>query len=168
MNDAANGTANGTQREAANDPAPMETPEQTAARVSRDAVKGKRRLASSVLAMEVVVFWLAIIVAIVMSHVAAAAAVPVGGALALACIVIAARIKRRWAFAAGSVLQVLAIACGFVVTTMFFVGAVFTLLWIAALRIGDSAIRVANQYAASVEQGDSGIDNRFGGAGPAR
>jgi hypothetical protein len=35
---------------------------------------------------------------------------------------------------------------------MFVVGAVFALLWIAALRIGDSAIRTANQYAASVGQ----------------
>lgn len=136
------------------DPADLETPEQTAARVARDAVKGKRRLASSVLGMEVVVFWLAIIVAVVMSHVAAAIAVPVGVALALACIVVAARIKRKWAYAAGSVLQVLAIACGVVVHTMFVVGAIFALLWIAALRIGDSAIRVAERYAASIESDD--------------
>lgn len=134
------------------EPADLETPQQTAVRVARDAVKGKRRLASSVLAMEVVVFWLAIIVAVVMSHVAAAIAVPVGVGLALACIVVAARIKRRWAYAAGSVLQVLAIACGVVVHTMFVVGAIFALLWIAALRIGDSAIRVAERYAASIER----------------
>jgi len=48
------------------------------------------------------------------------------------------------------VLQVLAIACGFAVPTMFFVGAVFALLWVAALRVGDSAIRTARKYAASV------------------
>jgi hypothetical protein len=123
-----------------------------AAAVRRDAVKGKRRLASSVLAMEFVVFWLAIIVAIVMSHVAAAVAVPVGGVLAVACLGLAAMIKRPWVFAAGSVLQVLAIACGFVVHTMFFIGAVFALLWIAALRVGDSAIRVADRFAASVRK----------------
>jgi hypothetical protein len=120
------------------------------AQVRRDAIKGKRRLASSVLAMEVVIFWLAIIVAIVMSGVSAPAALAVGGALALACIVIAARIKRRWAFAAGSVLQACAIACGFAVPVMFFVGALFAVLWFAALRVGDSAIRVADRFAASV------------------
>jgi hypothetical protein len=123
-----------------------------AAQVRRDAIKGKRRLASSVLAMEVVVFWLAIIVAIVSSGVSAAAALSVGGALALACIVIAARITSRWAFAAGSVLQVCAIGCGVVVHTMFFIGAIFALLWIAALRVGDSAIRVADRFAASVRK----------------
>jgi len=120
-----------------------------AARVHRDAVKGKRRLASSVLAMEVIVFWLAIIVAIVSSHVAVGLALGVGGALALCCIALAAMIKRPWAYRAGSVLQVLAIACGFAVPTMFFVGAVFALLWVAALRVGDSAIRTARKYAAS-------------------
>jgi hypothetical protein len=131
------------------------SPEELAAYVAsvhRDAVKGKRRLTSSVLAMEVVVFWLAIIVAIVSSHVAVGVAVGVGGALALACIVVAAMIKRPWAYLAGGVVQVLAIACGVAVHTMFVVGAVFALLWIAALRIGDSAIRTANQYAASVGQ----------------
>jgi hypothetical protein len=132
---------------------PTLTPDEIAERVAAvrlDAIKGKRRLASSVLAMEFVVFWLAIIVAVVMSHVAVAVAASVGGVLALACLVIAARIKKRWAFAAGSVLQVLAIVCGFVVPVMFFVGAVFALLWIAALRVGDSAIRVAERFAASV------------------
>jgi len=122
------------------------------AQVRREAIRGKRRLASSVLAMEVVVFWLAIIVAIVSSGVSAVAALVVGGALALACIVIAARIKTRWAFAAGSVLQVCAIACGVVVHTMFFIGVIFALLWIAALRVGDSAIRVADRFAASVRK----------------
>jgi len=121
------------------------------ASVRRDAVKGKRRLASSVLAMEVIVFWLAIIVAIVSSGVAAAVAVPVGVTLALACIVVAARITRPWAYRAGAAVQVLAVACGFAVHTMFVVGALFAVLWVAAVRIGDSAIRVAEQYAASVE-----------------
>jgi uncharacterized membrane protein len=122
------------------------------AQVRRDAIKGKRRLASSVLAMEVVVFWLAIIVAIVSSGVSAPAAIGVGGALALACVLIAARNTRRWAFVAGSILQLFAVACGVVVPTMFFIGAVFALLWFAALRVGDSAIRVADRFAASVRK----------------
>jgi len=131
-----------------------------AAAVRRDALKGKRRLTSSVLAMEVVVFWLAIIVAIVSSHVSARVAVPVGVALALACIAIAGLIKRRWAFRAGGALQVLAIACGFAVPTMFVVGAIFALLWIAAIRIGDSAIRMADRYTASVAAGRESADRR--------
>lgn len=137
------------------EPPPDLSPAELAAyatRVHRDAVKGKRRLTSSVLAMEVVVFWLAIIVAIVSSHVAVGVALGAGGALAVACIVVAGLIKRPWAYRAGGAVQVLAIACGFAVHTMFVVGAVFALLWIAAIRIGDSAIRTAEQYAASVAQ----------------
>jgi hypothetical protein len=112
----------------------------------RDAVKGKRRLTSSVLSMEFVVFWLAIIVAVVQSHVALSVALPVGGALALGCVVVAGMIKRPWAYPAGSVLQLLAIGCGFVVPVMFFVGGLFAVLWTVALRIGDAAWRRAEQF----------------------
>jgi hypothetical protein len=112
----------------------------------RDAVKGKRRLTSSVLSMEFVVFWLAIIVAIVQSHLAVDVALPVGGVLALACVVVAGMIKRPWAYRAGSVLQLLAIGCGFVVPVMFVVGALFAMLWTVALRMGDAAWRRAEQF----------------------
>jgi hypothetical protein len=116
----------------------------------RDAVKGKRRLTSSVLAMEVVVFWLAIIVAIVQDHVSAAAALAVGGALAVGCIVVAGMIRRPWAYRAGGALQVLAIACGFVVPAMFVIGALFAILWIVSVRMGDAALRRAQQFEAYV------------------
>jgi hypothetical protein len=112
----------------------------------RDAVKGKRRLTSSVLAMEVIVFWLAIIVAIVQDHVSLAAALPVGGALAVGAIVMAAMIRRPWAYLAGGALQVLAIACGFVVPAMFVIGALFAVLWVIAVRLGDGALRRARQF----------------------
>jgi hypothetical protein len=116
----------------------------------RDAVKGKRRLTSSVLAMEFVVFWLAIIVAIVQSHVRVAVALSVGGVLAVGCVVVAAIIKRRWAYRAGTVIQVLAILCGFVVPVMFAVGVIFAVLWVVALRMGDAAWRRATQFEAYV------------------
>jgi hypothetical protein len=112
----------------------------------RDAVKGKRRLTSSVLSMEFIVFWLAIIVAIVQSHVRAAAALSVGGVLAIGCVVVAGMIKRRWAYRAGSAVQVLAILCGFVVPVMFVVGVIFAVLWIIAMRMGDAAWHRATQF----------------------
>jgi|SRR5450432_281171 len=112
----------------------------------RDAVKGKRRLTSSVLSMEFVIFWLAIIVAIVQSHVHAVTALTVGGVLAVGCVVVAGMIRRPWAYRAGSALQVLAIACGFVVPVMFVIGFMFAVLWIIALRMGDAAWRRATQF----------------------
>lgn len=116
----------------------------------RDAVKGKRRLTSSVLSMEVVVFWLAIIVAIVQSHVNPVGAICVGGVLALGCIVVAGMIRQSWAYRAGSALQLLAILCGFVVPAMFVVGFLFAVLWAVALRMGDAALRRARQFEAYV------------------
>jgi hypothetical protein len=116
----------------------------------RDAVKGKRRLTSSVLAMEVVVFWLAIIVAVIQDHVSVAAALPVGGALAVGCIVIAGMIRRPWAYVAGGALQVLAIACGFVVPVMFAIGGIFAVLWVVCIRLGDAALGRAKQFEAYV------------------
>jgi hypothetical protein len=100
--------------------------------------------------MEVVVFWLAIIVAIVQDHVSAAAALAVGGALAVGCIVVAGMIRRPWAYRAGGALQVLAIACGFVVPAMFVIGALFAILWIVSVRMGDAALRRAQQFEAYV------------------
>jgi len=130
--------------------APSEYDGDDVARMYREAVKGKRRLTSSVLAMEVVVFWLAIIVAIIQDHVFVAAAVAVGGALALGCIAIAGLIRRPWAYFAGGVLQVLAIACGFVVPVMFVIGAIFAVLWVVCIRLGDAALRRAQQFEAYV------------------
>ncbi len=112
----------------------------------RDAIKGKRRLTSSVLSMEFVVFWLAIIVAIVQSHVRVPIALATGGALAVGCIVVAGMIRRPWAYRAGAVLQVLAILCGFVVPVMFVIGALFAVLWTVAVRLGDTALRRAQQF----------------------
>lgn len=130
--------------------APSEYDGDDVALMYRDAVKGKRRLTSSVLAMEVVVFWLAIIVAIVQDHVSVAAALPVGGALAVGCIVVAGMIRRPWAYRAGGALQVLAIACGFVVPAMFVIGALFAILWTVSVRMGDAALRRAQQFEAYV------------------
>jgi hypothetical protein len=123
------------------------------AAVRRDAVKGKRRLTSSVLAMEVVVFWLAIIVAAVQTNVPVVASVIVGGALAVGCLVIAARISRPWAYPAGGVLQALAILSGIVVHTMFIVGAIFAALWWVAIRLGNKAAAQAEEFAAWVDAG---------------
>ncbi len=95
-------------------------------------------------------FWLAIIVAIVQDHVSVAAALPVGGALAVGCIVVAGMIRRPWAYLAGGVLQVLAIACGFVVPVMFVIGGIFAVLWVVCIRLGDAALGRAKQFEAYV------------------
>jgi hypothetical protein len=95
-----------------------------------------RTLAASVLAFEAVVVALAIPVAITTQDVAGPVAGVAGGGLAVACLLVAALLRYRWAYAVGWVVQALAVACGLVVPAMFFLGGVFAVLWAVALRLG--------------------------------
>lgn len=47
-------------------------------------------------------------------------------------IALCAFVKKRWAYAAGWVLQIATLALGFWVGTMFFLGAIFALMWFYA------------------------------------
>jgi hypothetical protein len=60
----------------------------------------------------------------------------IGGVGALACVLVAGLLRFRWAYVAGSALQVLLIGVGVVVPVMFFLGAVFAGLWFLALYLG--------------------------------
>jgi Sec-independent protein secretion pathway component TatC len=59
-----------------------------------------------------------------------------GGILAVLGVIIAGLLRYRWAYVAGSVLQILVIATGFMVTTMFFLGIIFAALWGTAIWLG--------------------------------
>ncbi|WP_424529777.1 DUF4233 domain-containing protein [Sphaerisporangium viridialbum] len=96
---------------------------------------GMRRLCASVLGMESIVLALVTPVAIVVNGVVPGVAVPVCVGLALACVVVAGMLKRPSAYIAGSVVQVLAIATGFLVPMMFFLGVVFAALWVTAIFV---------------------------------
>ncbi len=71
-----------------------------------------------------------------MSDVPSGTALAVGGGLALACVLASGALRGKYGIFLGSALQVLVIATGFVVPAMFFMGALFAALWVAALRIG--------------------------------
>jgi hypothetical protein len=95
------------------------------------------RVAATLLVLEAVVVMLAIPVAIVVSGVEPAVAIPVGLGIGLLCVVSAGLVRRgRPGYVLGSVSQVAAIATGFVVPVMFFLGGLFALLWVVVLRIG--------------------------------
>ncbi|WP_308206875.1 DUF4233 domain-containing protein [Actinoallomurus rhizosphaericola] len=95
-----------------------------------------RRLCAVMLTLQAVVTLLAIPVAISVAHADAATAGIVGGVLAFAGLVIAGLLRYRWAYVAGSVLQILVIATGFVVPVMFFLGVIFGILWVASIWVG--------------------------------
>lgn len=95
-----------------------------------------RVLAASVLVFEGLVVFFATLVAKDLSDIERGSVWVVGGGLALACLLLAGLLRWRWAYVAGSVLQAGVIAAGVVVPAMFFLGAVFAALWVAAIVLG--------------------------------
>jgi TM2 domain-containing membrane protein YozV len=95
-----------------------------------------KRLCAVVLVLQAVVTALSIPVAISVVHADATTAGLVGGLLALAGLIIAGLLRFRWAYIAGSILQILVIATGFMVATMFFLGIIFAALWATAIWLG--------------------------------
>jgi hypothetical protein len=95
-----------------------------------------KRLCAVVLTLQAVVTALAIPVAISVAHADAMVAGVTGGVLAVAGLIIAGLLRHRWAYVAGSILQLLVIATGFVVTPMFFLGVIFGALWCTAIWLG--------------------------------
>lgn len=69
-----------------------------------------------------------------------------GGALAAACFLTAGLLWTPVGGVLGWVLQVLLIATGIWVPMMFFIGAVFTALWVTALRVGGRIDREKAAY----------------------
>ncbi|MDF5755255.1 DUF4233 domain-containing protein [Spongiactinospora sp. TRM90649] len=96
---------------------------------------GMRRLCATVLGMEAIVVGLTVPVAINLDGTAPGPALAVGLGLALLCVVVAGLLKRPFAYIAGSVLQILVIATGFLVFPMFFLGVIFAALWITAIFV---------------------------------
>lgn len=101
-----------------------------------------RTLAAAVLTAEGLVLFFATLVAKDLSDVAGGTVWAVGGAGALSALLLAGLLRHRWAYIAGSALQPLVIAAGFVVPVMFFLGTLFTALWFTALRLGAKAERL--------------------------
>jgi hypothetical protein len=95
-----------------------------------------RRLAATVLGFEALVVVFAALVASQLSRLGMGLALGVGAVLALICLVLAGLLRFRWAYWLGSLLQLVLVATGFVVPAMFFLGAVFAVLWVVALRMG--------------------------------
>jgi hypothetical protein len=92
-----------------------------------------------VLIMEAIIIGLAIPVALNINHASHRATGTVGGILVLAAIVLAAVAGRgplRLVLVAGSVLQAVVLAAGVIVPAMYFLGAVFALLWAIGVWLG--------------------------------
>ncbi len=93
-----------------------------------------RRLCGTVLAMEAVIMLLAIVPAKVLGHVGGGTAAAVCGGIAVIALLLAGYVGRKaWALYAGSVFQVMVIACGVLLPAVYFIGAIFTVLWFTGI-----------------------------------
>ena len=96
----------------------------------------RRGMCAAVLALEGIVVALSTPVMLTLADVELGTALAAGLGLAAACLLLAGMLRSEAAYAVGWVLQAAAIALGVVVPAMFFLGAVFALLWGAAYYLG--------------------------------
>lgn len=59
-----------------------------------------------------------------------------GGVLAILSLLTAGFLKRTGGYLLGSILQILIIGYGFVITLMFYLGGLFAILWVVAIFLG--------------------------------
>jgi hypothetical protein len=92
-----------------------------------------RVLSAAVLSMEAFVMGFAVLLAMG-EHTGGVLAL--GGAIAIALLLNAGLMKKKVGWVIGSALQLAMIGYGYVVTPMYFMGALFAALWIAAFLVG--------------------------------
>jgi hypothetical protein len=96
----------------------------------------RRRLCAAILLLEAIAFGLSTPVLISVAGVATATGLWIGLGLTVACLLVAGLLRFGWAYWLGWAIQVAAIAVGFVVPTMFVLGAIFLGLWATAWVLG--------------------------------
>ncbi len=120
----------------------------------------RRGMCSAVLFLEAVTLGLSTPVMIAVADVPAATALPLGLGLMLACLLVAGMLRKDWAYSAGWTIQGAAIALGFLVTPMFFLGGLYALLWGSADLLGRKIERERGEAFARFDaaQGRAGSD----------
>jgi hypothetical protein len=111
----------------------------------------RRTLAAATVTLEAFVIFFAGLVAKDLSSLSTGAALAVFGGLAVACLLTAGVLGRPWGYGFGWAVQAAAIATGFWVPVMFFLGGLFAVLWFVALQQGARIERERAEYAARAE-----------------
>ena len=108
----------------------------------------RRTLAAATVSLEAFVVFFAGLVAKDLSPLSTGASLGLFGGLAVACLLTAGLLRRPEGYAFGWVVQAAAVATGFWVPAMFFLGGVFALLWFVALQQGARIQRERAAYTA--------------------
>ena len=96
----------------------------------------RRGMCAAVLCLEAIVVGLSTLVMLSLTDVSATTAVLTGVGMAVLCLLVAGALRSEIGYAAGWLVQLGAIGLGFVVPMMFFLGALFALLWGTADFLG--------------------------------
>lgn len=113
----------------------------------------RRGMCAAVLAFEGIVIGLSTPVMITLTEVETGTALAVGLGLAAVCLLLAGMLRSEAAYVVGWLVQVGAFGLGFLVPSMFFLGAVFALLWGMAYFLGR---RIERDRAAAYGSDDPG------------
>ena len=113
----------------------------------------RRGMCAAILSLEAIVLGLTTPVMINLADVPVRTALAVGLGLCVACLLLAGLLRWEAAYAVGWLLQVVAIALGFVVTIMFVLGVIFALLWGTAYFLGR---KIERERAAAYAAYDAG------------
>ena len=117
----------------------------------------RRGMCAAVLSLEAITVALSTPVMITLSDVHAGMALLAGLGLAVACLMLAGLLRSEAAYLVGFALQVGAVALGFLVPTMFLLGALFAGLWATAYFLGRKIERErATAYATLAVAGEPG------------
>jgi len=114
-----------------------------------------RGMCAAILTLEAIVLGLSVPVMIAVEDVEPATAVVLGLGLAVLCVVTAGLLRRPWAYVVGHVIQLGAIGLGFVVPSMFVIGAIFATLWLTAFLLGRRIEADKARWAAESESGEA-------------
>lgn len=121
---------------------PKPTAEEPAVELVDDRDKSPRRsMAAAILVLQGIVLGLTTPVLISIGNVSWKAAVPIGVGLCLVCILLSGMLSRRWAYAAGWVIQIVSLALGLLVHMMFVLGVIFLALWWGAMALSSKIER---------------------------
>ena len=101
-----------------------------------EARSPRRGMCAAVLSLEAIVVGLSTLVMLPLTDVSTSTAILAGVGLAVVCLLVAGALRSEVAYVAGWVVQLGAIGLGFVVPLMFFLGALFALLWGTADFLG--------------------------------
>lgn len=96
----------------------------------------RRGMCAAILCLEAISLGLVTPVLVTINDVPLGQALWIGLSLTVSCIVTAGLLRAEWAYWLGWVIQVAAVAVGFLVPMMFVVGGIFALLWGIAYFLG--------------------------------